>query len=506
MGAVALLVLWGIYRFDGGMIEVGGMRLWLPLRFYLQNLVGTLGGLLEEARPTFLLGQVSTGSTWSYFPVAILYKTPLPLLLMVAGGVAALVRYGGGRRQAVLWAPTLLWILLAMTGVITVGYRHLLPVLPLCALLAGNAVRWVRLPERIWPAAAISAALASLVVSTVAFFPHHDSYSNALAGRWTRWSTILVDSNLDWGQDLPALAALQEELGIERLNLGYFGQAVPEAYGVRYSPLPGFLRFMGGREPAAFNPLAPEPGWYAISATALRLGTYTVGETELFAYFRALKPLARAGYSIALYQVAPESERRPPLLVTGEPAWRLDAAALLPDNAPVQVKWRQHEGSAIVPRGEALPAPDFDASLRVEPQADFGGVFVLEEAAFERSDLQPGETMAGLLVWRRGSAAMPMPAPTRGEAISAFLHVVDAADAERRVAQFDGWEVALRGLEEGDRIVQRVELTIGEDAAPGRYTLLAGLYSPQDGQRLPLLGDTPGDVAEVGALTVLPGR
>jgi hypothetical protein len=511
MGALAALTLWALYRFDGGWVEAAGLRVWLPLRFYLVHLIETLGGLLETARPNFLLGQISAEGWWSYFPVAIGVKTPLPTLLLLAAGVVALVRLGSGavRRQAALWAPALLLLALALTGFVTIGYRHMLPALPLAVLLAGNSVRWVRPPERIWPVGALAAAVASLVVGTLVQFPHHDSAFNLLAGRWQNWSNILVDSNLDWGQDLPALAALQEEMGIEQLNLAYFGHAVPELYGVRYSPLPGFLRFVGGREASAYNPAHPEPGWYAISATSLRLGLFTMEETELYAAFREMKPVARAGYSMALYYIAPEPERRPPLLVTGEPAWRLPAFAPGSDEGPVQVKWRQHENSAIVPAGVDLPPLPGDPAATFAAEADLGGVFTLERVALERATVRPGDTVRGVAVWRRGEAIMPMPAPTRGEAISAFFHLVAADDPERRVAQYDGWEVALRGLEPGDRVVQNLELTLAADAPPGDYRLLAGLYSPQDGQRLTLTtpppdAPAPVDAVDLGALTVTP--
>ena len=50
------------------------------------------------------------------------------------------------------------------------------------------------------------------------------------------------------------------------------------------------------------------------------------------------------------------------------------------------------------------------------------------------------------LYWEKGPAVMPMPAPTRGAPLSAFVHVLD--DAGATVAQYDGWETALRGIEQ----------------------------------------------------------
>src|SRR5690606_25729787 len=130
-----------------------------------------------------------------------------------------------------------------------------------------------------------AALLMLLVADTARIAPHYESYFNQLAGPWQNWSNILVDSNLDWGQDLIALRQVMDEQGIDNVNLAYFGKAAPEAYGVRYRPLPSYLRFMEGREISAYNPYTPEPGWYAISATALRTGTMTPETVDLYKPF-----------------------------------------------------------------------------------------------------------------------------------------------------------------------------------------------------------------------------
>jgi hypothetical protein len=79
-----------------------------------------------------------------------------------------------------------------------------------------------------------------------------------------------------------------------------------------------------------------------------------------------------------------------------------------------------------------------------------------------------------------------------------FVHAVDG-DPARKVAEFDSWDAALRGLEPGDVIVQHVEMDIAEGAAPKSYDLLVGVYSPQDWQRLVTAqGDATRDYAIIG--------
>ncbi|NJN54812.1 MAG: hypothetical protein HC804_08715 [Anaerolineae bacterium] len=79
---------------------------------------------------------------------------------------------------------------------------------------------------------------------------------------------------------------------------------------------------------------------------------------------------------------------------------------------------------------------------------------------------------------------------------------LSAADAAQIVAQYDGWGTAVSTLEAGDIIVQRVTLIPAPDTAPGDYFLRAGLYSPQTGQRFPLVGGDAADFAGLGMVTI----
>ena len=52
----------------------------------------------QHGDPSFLLGESYTGGRWTYFPVLLLTKVPLPLLLLA--GLALGVRVAGRRRGA----------------------------------------------------------------------------------------------------------------------------------------------------------------------------------------------------------------------------------------------------------------------------------------------------------------------------------------------------------------------------------------------------------------------
>ena len=408
------------------------------------------------------------------------------------------------RNQVALWMPAAFFLLLGLTGILTIGYRHMLPAIPFFILLAGNAVDWLSIPARRWiPATAGGLLVAWLVVGTLRIFPHQESYFNELAGDWRNWSRILVDSNLDWGQDLPALRKVMDELGIDTVNLGYFGKAVPELYGVRYRPLPGYLRFMEGREVAAYNPYTPEPGWYAISATALRLGTLQPDTTDLYAYFRDLEPAARAGYSIYLYRVdAPleTSVTRP--VIVGEPVYRLSAAQLGLDGADrAQPKWVDSaRDDGLSARRRVRPAGR--RSLSGCRRGLRWGVHVAWLRRGRRRSRSRGRTTRSPStgVWATSPCRSRRPrAARRCRPLCTWSTVIQAGWSHRRMAgrrRCAGWSRAMCSPSAWSSRLAPTSL-------PASTDLLAGLYSMQDWARLPVTEpDGTGDYVRMGTIEV----
>ena len=69
--------------------------------------------------------------------------------------------------------------------------------------------------------------------SAIQIHPYQLAYFNRFAGGPAAGSRYLDDSNIDWGQDLPSLAAWQSEHGVRPLALWYFGTDDPAGYGIR---------------------------------------------------------------------------------------------------------------------------------------------------------------------------------------------------------------------------------------------------------------------------------
>lgn len=222
---------------------------------------------------------------------------------------------------------------------------------------------------------------------------------------------------------------------------------------------------------------------------------------DLYRPFRALRPTARAGYSIYLYEIvdppAATVERR---VIIGEPVYRLPPEALaIPVGGRVQVKWSADPTVTIYPLGEGFAPPDADTYRLID--ANFADVLTLQ--GYTIGTPTPGQPLTITFYWQVGSEPMPMPAPTRGNALSAFVHLTLPDDPAAKVAQFDGWPTALRGLEPGDVLVHSVQLELPAETAPGQYELLLGLYSPQSGERLLVMDAAePNDFLRLAALVV----
>ncbi len=269
------------------------------LDLYWQGLTLTTSRL-GDGRASFFAGAYSLSGTWLYFPAAVLLKTPTPLLLLALGAGAAWLRFPDRDK---FWAafPAAAFLLASLFSRTQIGYRHVLPIYPFLVVMGGWALSrlWLR-PWGPWAAGGLVALQAAFVLAVQ---PHQLAFFSLLAGGPGRGYAWLVDSNLDWGQDLPALAEELRKRGDPPVYLSYFGVGDPSYYGIRYLPLAwysGTQRREGVAEPAA--PLL------AVSATNLQ-GVY-YADHDVWAWLKTRRPAFVAGHSIFLYDLSHDADGR----------------------------------------------------------------------------------------------------------------------------------------------------------------------------------------------------
>jgi hypothetical protein len=227
---------------------------------------------------------------WYFFLVALAVKSPLAFLILVGVGVAILLNRLLYRADWRPLEPTVaaVTILLVMMPVkVHMGVRLILVVYPLLSIAAcfGAVSLWHDTAHRRWARAATVLLLGWLVVSSVRAHPDYLPYFNELAG--SQPERILVDSDLDWGQDLMRLGEVLRSRKVDKLALSYFGTADPSRHG-----LPPFTELV---------PFRPTTGWIAISMFNLKV--YRPGLAGAYSWLEAYKPVLLVGRSILLYDI-----------------------------------------------------------------------------------------------------------------------------------------------------------------------------------------------------------
>ncbi|QDU64537.1 Dolichyl-phosphate-mannose-protein mannosyltransferase [Planctomycetes bacterium Pan216] len=253
----------------------------------------------RRGHPAFLMGERSMEGWRWYFPLAWIVKSTIPEFLLSLAIVPLLVvalRSNideevalGQTRFVWLVAGGVFWVMVCMARV-NIGQRYLLVLYPLTFLIGIDLLCLVWRWRQRWLLVVGGLLMTAQVASAVAIAPHYLAYFSPLVGGAPQGRHYLVDSNIDWGQDLPALRSELERLGYDRPLLAYFGSADPEGYGLDVTMFPTVEEGQLDR----FDVIA-------ISASKLQ-GVYPDGDP--FAPFRELSPTGTAGYSILLYDLA----------------------------------------------------------------------------------------------------------------------------------------------------------------------------------------------------------
>lgn len=249
---------------------------------------GFLYGLMfvlkhAEARGAFLDGDYSIFGWVSFFPKAFLYKTTPALLTALAAAAAGLALWVRERGFAALRPqlrrvmPLLVLFVVywgfSLASHLNIGHRHILPTYPVLYIATG-VIGWMIV--RAWRSkragglvmTGLAVLLAGWQIADVrAAHPHYLAYFSPVVGGPTEGYHHLVDSSLDWGQDLPGLKRWLDEnrRPDERVYLSYFGTGEPDHYGITAVKMPMIHDFRIRRP---WHRL--EPGLYAISATMLQ--------------------------------------------------------------------------------------------------------------------------------------------------------------------------------------------------------------------------------------------
>ena len=195
----------------------------------------------------------------------------------------------------------LFYIIIAFGSDTNIGNRHILPVYPFVALISAIGVA-DSLSLKKWRSA-IVVLLFWQFIGTILIAPNFISYFNEIVGGPRNGYKYLVDSNVDWGQDLKLLSEYRNKHLSDKFYVSYFGAAVPTKYLQYVYYLPNSNHFIGEKKLNSFT--IPSGSLVAISVTSLS-GVYGLGridEENFLKKLRHLQPIDTIGYSIHIYRM-----------------------------------------------------------------------------------------------------------------------------------------------------------------------------------------------------------
>ena len=346
--AVASLVIWAGYRFElTPLIAADGSRA-LSDQQHLEHALGRHPALLRTAQtigrtplPGMMvvrgvlsvqndnaegcsanfLGQWSRKGWWYFFPVLLVFKTPLAFLILVLVGLVLMFRQSrmsGGTMLSVAPAVFIAAILgVSLVARINIGIRHILPIYPILAIVAACAVEAMFAQRKSAALKVVACGLiAWLVISSALAHPDYLAYFNELIP--DRPERIIVESDLDWGQDLQRLSNRLRERGVPGLSLAYFGTADVRTFSMPpFRELPPYENVVGWIAISVHNLELPpgalisyDPSGVTYSSIPVGLAGSVRAEGGPFSWLKSYSPIERVGRSILLYYINPDNQKR----------------------------------------------------------------------------------------------------------------------------------------------------------------------------------------------------
>lgn len=242
-----------------------------------------------------------SGAGLTYYPVLLLTKIPLAILLLIILAIGYFIIDCFKRAKpdllfVIFFVYALFFLFLAASFKLQMGLRYILPVIFIALILTAKVFldNWQKAVSKTISVKHIFISLTAMAaVVTLLNFPYYISYYNILAGGTENGYQIAVDSNYDWGgQDIKRLAVWARDNNVERLYAYLFTNAEPAYY-------------LGD----VYLPYQPEKDSLPVSGSYVAISAHYY-QTKFFKlpelkekYFKMDNLVARAGQSIFIFKM-----------------------------------------------------------------------------------------------------------------------------------------------------------------------------------------------------------
>jgi len=254
---------------------------------------------IPGVRVTFLLGKLYIGGKWFLFPILILLKSTIALLVLFA--LVPLARLWRDRREFLFLAiPAVVYLFVAMFSGMNAESRYILPIYPFCIVLAAAAAWEFARRSRAW-AVVVAALLVFAAASSLHAFPDYLAYANEAFGGPTNSYRLVSDSNGDWAQGLKWTKTYLDANHITDCWFDYQHPTVdPRYYGIPCKPLTTGWVHRGIPGPIGLP--GTISGTVLIGATELTGHLWGPGVLNPYEQFSHLRPDAVLGNVVLVYR------------------------------------------------------------------------------------------------------------------------------------------------------------------------------------------------------------
>ncbi|OGS22131.1 MAG: hypothetical protein A2252_04600 [Elusimicrobia bacterium RIFOXYA2_FULL_39_19] len=248
----------------------------------------------SHGQAAFCWGKYSTTGFWYYYLVCLLFKTPVTVIVLFIISPFIFFRKKSSKEKilnvVVLYTAVVLLVGFASVNKIQLGFRYILPAYAIILLLCAVVAQKYKVFSFI--------LCAWLVIISAKQHPDYLAYFNELA--LGKGYNYLVDSNIDWGQDLKSLKEIIKEEKPSDVILSYYGAGSSEETGFVFEDLYSFGLW---GDKSRINSAKPKKELLAISATNLQ-GLYlgSIGH-DVFYWLKDKEPVKTAGGSIFVYDI-----------------------------------------------------------------------------------------------------------------------------------------------------------------------------------------------------------
>jgi len=280
---------------------------------YVQTLKSQFLITEEKTESQYFAGRLYPSARKYFMIAALLIKTPIPVLLLFIYSLVTLKNRKENIDSEILIITQIIFILglFSYLNIYNAGLRYILPIYPLIFLITSQTERLIHVENYIKKFSFI-VLICWYITGTIFIYPDYLAYFNETIGGAKNGYKYMVQSNLDWGQDLKQLKRYLDEKGIKKIKLGYYGSADANYYNIDYEYLPSVgLKPQGSKQnwwyeidSEAKIDCRQQKGLIAVSATLLRSpGWMTRLFGSCYQWLNEHEPVDNIGHSILIYKI-----------------------------------------------------------------------------------------------------------------------------------------------------------------------------------------------------------